>query len=120
MEPKSADKVEQQHQAESQEPTSPARQFDQDTQIKDEAYLADANTYMINQVRERHGSKETDIVLNIVKQYDLGNFSADLQQKMADEVREGLEPLGMTNEHQRADLISLVSSYVIIQNLKKQ
>lgn len=69
---------------------------------------------MIQQVRERHGSKETDIVLNIVRKYDLSNFSKELQDQMAAEVKEGLEPLGMATEQQRADLISLISSYLII------
>ena len=69
-------------------------------------------------VIDRHGKKEFDAVYKIVKKYDVDRFSDEGQKQIAIEARAALGPLGMTDETQQADLIGLVSSFIIIEEFK--
>lgn len=71
-------------------------------------------------VIERHGKKEFDSVYGIVKKFDVDRFSEEGQKQIAIESRAALAKLGMTDETKIADLIGLVSSFIIIEEFKQQ
>lgn len=73
---------------------------------------------MLNQVRNRHGYKETEIVVELLKKHDIQKLTLDQRKQMHKEANGILAIMGKTNEDHNADLISLVCSYLIIDQLK--
>ena len=73
---------------------------------------------MLNQVRNRHGYKETEITVELLKKYDIQKLTNEQRKQMHKEVNGILAIMGKTNEDHNADLISLVCSYLIIDQLQ--
>ena len=68
---------------------------------------------MINSIKQIYGSQNTEIIIDILKQYDLQNISASTQRKMKERVNQAVALIGKEDESQTAEIINLVASYLI-------
>ena len=75
---------------------------------------------MWDYVIEKHGHKEFEAVYNVISQFGSNRFSEEAQNKISEEANIALRALGMADQTKQADLIGLVSSFMIIEELKQQ
>ena len=75
---------------------------------------------MWDYVIEKHGRQEFEQVYQVIRKYKGDRFSDVAQKSIAEESDAVLRPLGMTDPARQAELIGLVSSFMIIEEFKHQ